>query len=156
MSIVSSVISSRRWKTFLRYAAGSLVATACSEVVLVVAYGLLGLGAQAASVVAWVFGAVPNYLLNKRWAWHDREPGPKAVLREMLPYWVITLGSAALAIAATTAADGLVRHSVADQGARSVLLAAVYCAAYCLVFVIKFALFDGWVFSHKRSAPAVD
>lgn len=152
MSILRSVTSSRRWQTFLRYAAGSLVATGCSEVVLVAGYGLLGLGPQAASLLAWVAGAVPNYLLNRRWAWRERDRAP--VLRELLPYWVITLGTAALAIAATTAADGLVRHAVSDRDERSLLLGVVYLAAYGLVFVIKFVLFDGWVFSAKRSCPA--
>ena len=147
-----SVTSSRRWSTFVRYAAGSLVATGCSEVVLLVGYGLFGLGPQAASMVAWVAGAVPNYLLNRRWAWRER--GKAALVREMLPYWVITLGTAALAIAATTAADGWVRHAVAERSERSLLLGVVYLGAYSLVFVIKFALFDGWVFSHKRSAGA--
>lgn len=152
MSIFTSLVSSRRGRTFLRYAAGSLVATGCSEVVLIAGYGLLRLGPQAASLVAWVAGAVPNYLLNRRWAWREREQPP--VLRELLPYWVITLGTAALAIAATTAADGLVRHAVSDRGERSFLLGVVYLAAYGFVFVIKFALFDGWVFASRRSAPA--
>lgn len=152
MSIFRSLAASRRWQTFLRYAAGSLVATGCSEVVLVAGYGLFGLGPQTASLVAWVAGAVPNYVLNRRWAWRERERPP--MLRELLPYWVITLGTAALAIAATTAADGLVRHAVSDRGERSFLLGLVYLAAYGFVFVIKFALFDGWVFSSKRSVPA--
>jgi putative flippase GtrA len=149
VSILRSVTSSPRWRTFLRYAAGSLVATGCSEVVLVAGYGLFGLGPQAASLVAWVAGAVPNYLLNRRWAWRERDRPP--VWRELLPYWVITLGTAALAIAATTAADGLVRHAVSDRGERSFLLGVVYLAAYGVVFVIKFVLFDGWVFAAKRS-----
>ncbi|MBS2965417.1 GtrA family protein [Actinocrinis puniceicyclus] len=152
MSILKTVAASRRWGTFLRYAAGSLVATACSEIVLVAGYGLLGLGPQAAALVAWVAGAVPNYLLNRRWAWSGRDRAP--AWRELLPYWVITLGTAALAIAATTAADGMVRHAVSDRGERSFLLGVVYLAAYGFVFVIKFVLFDGWVFSARRSSPA--
>ncbi len=150
--MIRAVTSSRRWSTFVRYAAGSLVATGCSEVVLVIGYGLFGLGPQAASIVAWVAGAVPNYLLNRRWAWRGR--GKAALVREMLPYWVITLGTAALAIAATTAADGWVRHAVAGRSEQSFLLAVVYLAAYGVVFVIKFALFDGWVFSAKRCSTA--
>jgi putative flippase GtrA len=151
VSVFRAVTSSRRWGTFVRYAAGSLVATGCSEVVLIAGYGLFGLGPQAASIVAWVAGAVPNYLLNRRWAWRGRGA---AVLREMFPYWAITLGTAVLAIATTTAVDGWVSRSVAERGDRSLLLGAVYLAAYSFAFVIKFALFDGWVFSAKRSAAA--
>jgi putative flippase GtrA len=146
------VASSRRWNTFLRYAAGSVVATGCSEVVLLAGYGLFGLGAQAASGLAWLAGAVPNYLLNRRWAW--RGHGKAALLRETLPYWAITLGTAVLAIAATAAVDDWVRHAVTERGERAFLLGAVYLAAYGFVFVIKFALFDGWVFAARRRPAA--
>jgi putative flippase GtrA len=144
------VISSPRWVSFLRYAAGSLIATACSEVVLVAGYGLFGLGPQVAPVVAWVAGAVPNYLLNQRWAWRGRP----ASAREMLPYWLITLGSAAVAVAATGAADHWIRHAVTTRGERSFLLGAVYLGAYSLLFVVKFVLFDNWVFSGRRATAA--
>ena len=152
--VVKTLTASPRWAAFLRYAAGSLVATGCSEVVLIAAYGLVGLAAQTASMVAWVAGAVPNYLLNRRWAWRGR--AKVHALREMLPYWAITLGTAALAIAATTAADGWVRHAVPARGEQSFLLGVVYLGAYSLLFVIKFALFDGWVFSAKRAAATAE
>ena len=137
-----------RWGTFLRYAAGSVVAAGCSEIVLIGSYALLGLGPQAAAALAWLAGAVPNYVLNRRWAWKRR--GEAAFLRETLPYWAITLGTALLAIVATSAADGWVRHVVTDRGERSFLLGAVYLAAYGFVFVAKFALFDRWVFAARR------
>lgn len=137
-----------RWGTFLRYAAGSVVAAGCSEVVLIGSYALLGLGPQAAAALAWLAGAIPNYMLNRRWAWKRR--GEAAFLRETLPYWAITLGTALLAILATSAADGWVRHLVTDRGERSLLLGAVYLAAYGFVFVAKFALFDRWVFATRR------
>ena len=137
-----------RWGTFLRYAAGSAVAAGCSEIVLVGSYGLLGLGPQAASALAWLAGAVPNYILNRRWAWRRR--GGAAFLRETLPYWAITLGTAVLAVAATSLADGWVRRLVADRAERSLLLGAVYLAAYGFVFVAKFVLFDRWVCAARR------
>lgn len=138
-----------RWGTFLRYAAGSAVAAGCSEIVLVGSYALLGLGPQAASALAWLAGAVPNYVLNRRWAWKRR--GGAALLRETLPYWAITLGTAVLAIGATSVADGWVRRLVTDRGERSFLLGAVYLAAYGFVFVAKFALFDRWVFAGRTA-----
>jgi len=150
----STAAASTRWGTFLRYAAGSVVAAGCSEIVLIGSYGLLGLGPQAASALAWLAGAVPNYALNRRWAWRRR--GEAAFLRETLPYWAITVGTAVLAVAATSVADGWVRHLVTDRGARSFLLGAVYLAAYGVVFVAKFALFDRWVFAARRSLRAAD
>jgi putative flippase GtrA len=146
--------SSRRWSTFVCYAAGSLIATVCSEVVLVAGYALLGLGPQVASVVAWVAGALPNYLLNRRWAWRERGPSP--LVRETLPYWLITLATAALAIGVTTAADGWVSHAVTGRADRSFALGVIYQSTYVLAFAIKFLIFDGWVFSGKRSAASAE
>jgi len=154
LSIPRSLASSRRWGTFLRYAAGSLIATACSEIVLIAGYTLLGLGPQTASVVAWVAGAVPNYLLNRRWAWRERGPSP--LMRETLPYWLITLATAALAIGTTTAADDWVSHAVTGRADRSFVLGVIYQSTYVVAFAIKFVIFDGWVFSARRSAATAE
>jgi putative flippase GtrA len=53
----------------LRYLGSSLVATVCSELTFVVLYGPCHVGTAYASLLAWLAGAVPNYWLNRRWAW---------------------------------------------------------------------------------------
>ena len=148
-SSLSATVRSRTG-TFLRYAAGSVVAFGCSELVLIGSYTLLGVGARTAAILAWLAGAVPNYVLNRKWAW--RRQGPAAFLRETLPYWVITLGTAAFAVAATSLADGWVHRAVAGRGEQSLLFGAVYCLAYGVVFVAKFVLFDKLVFSKRDAA----
>jgi len=131
----------------MRYAAGSVVAFGCSEVVLMAAYGLLGTRAWTAASLAWVAGAVPNYILNRRWAWKRR--GRAQFLRETLPYWVITLSTAAMAVGTTSLVDNWVRSSVNGRGEQSLLLGVVYLAAYGVVFAVKFVLFDKWVFAGR-------
>ena len=91
MSRFMSAVSGRLG-TFLRYGAGSLVAMACSEVVLVGAYAVAGAGALPATVLAWTAGAVPNYVLNRRWAWRvegdgaeDGDGGEEGLLRGSQP-----------------------------------------------------------------------
>lgn len=140
---------SARKGIFVRYAAGSVVAMGCSEIVLIGTISLTPLGATTAAALAWLAGAVPNYVLNRRWAW--KRDGSADFRREVLPYWIITIVTALLAIAATKAADEWLRRSVSDRAELSVLLGAAYLAAYGIVFVIKFALFDGVVFA-KRGA----
>lgn len=137
---------------FLRYGAGSLVAMGCSELVLIGSYDVLGLGPEAATILAWVAGALPNYVLNRRWAWRStdrRSRGERG--RELGLYWVITLVTAAAAVAATTGMDALIRGSVTARGEQSLLLAAAYLFAYGVVFIAKFVLFDRWVFAERRS-----
>jgi putative flippase GtrA len=149
MAVLRSALGTRAG-TFVRYGAGSVVALGCSELVLVGSYAVLGAGARTAAILAWLAGAIPNYILNRRWAW--RRSGRAALLRETLPYWAITLGTAALAVLATGVADGWVRREVVGRGEQSILLAAVYLASYGVIFVIKFVLFDGWVFSRNTAS----
>jgi putative flippase GtrA len=145
---VAIVDAVRRRGTFLRYTVGSVVATVCSEVTLLAAYGLFGAGPEAASSAAWVAGALPNYLLNRRWAWKRRD-GEQRV-RQAVVYWSVTVVTAALAVLATTAADSVIRGHVASRGERAMLLGIVYLAVYGIAFIGKFVVFDKWVFKRGR------
>ena len=149
---------------FLRYGAGSLVAMGCSEVVLVGSYDLLGAGPLTAAVLAWFAGAVPNYVLNRRWAWRSDPAeggegggsGGRGVRgRKLALYWSITLITAAAAVAATTGMDGWIKDAVTSRGEQSLLLAAAYLFAYGVVFIAKFVLFDRLVFTDGRSRRQV-
>jgi putative flippase GtrA len=139
----------QRYGRLLRYAAGSVVATVCSEVALIAAYGLFGADAQAATVVGWVAGAIPNYVLNQRWAWRDRGRSDKP-LTEAAWYWGVTAVTATLAILATSGVDDVVRGQVTDRGDMAVLLGGVYLAVYGVVFVVKYIIFDRWVFGRDQ------
>lgn len=144
---------------FLRYGAGSLIAMGCSELVLVGAYDVLGAGAAVASVLAWFAGAVPNYILNRRWAWRaDRSrEGRGSRRRELALYWSITLVTAVAAIAATTGMDSWIKATTTSRDVQSLLLASAYLLSYGVVFIVKFVLFDRLVFADRRSrrpAPA--
>lgn len=135
----------QRYGRLLRYAAGSVVATVCSEVALIAAYGLFDADAQAATVAGWVAGAIPNYVLNQRWAWRDRGKSDKP-LTEAAWYWGVTAVTATLAILATSGVDAVVSPHITDRGDRAVLLGGVYLAVYGVVFVVKYIIFDRWVF----------
>ena len=156
MTSLRSVYSAKLG-VFLRYGAGSVVAMGCSELVLVGSYGLFGAGPLTASVLAWFAGAVPNYVLNRRWAWRsdDAGRGGRAVRgRKMALYWSITLTTAAAAVAATTGMDGWIKAAVNSRGEQSLLLALAYLFAYGVVFILKFVLFDRLVFTDGRSRHA--
>ncbi|MBR7832909.1 GtrA family protein [Actinospica durhamensis] len=142
------VAAVRRKGVFLRYTAGSLIATVCSEVALFVAYAVFDTGAQVASILAWVAGAVPNYVLNRLWAW-KKQDGERG-MRQAVIYWGVTVATAALAVLVTDATDGLIRSQVSDRIDRAVLLDAAYLATYAVAFVVKFVVFDKWVFGRAR------
>ncbi len=70
----------------------------------------LGSSATAASLIAFVAGAVPNYLMNRYWAWQRRDRIGGA--RELVPYLVIILSTALLATLITNGADALVQGRI--------------------------------------------
>ena len=93
-----------------RYGANAIVATVCSQVTFIVLYGWVGVGTTLTSTLAWLAGAIPNYVLNRSWTWGRR--GRPSLRREVVPYVAIVLGTLGLAILATAARRGRPRPHV--------------------------------------------
>ena len=81
----------KRIRLWGRYTGASVVAGIISEVVFVVTYWFAA-APLVASLLAFVAGAVPNYLMNRYWAWQRR--GRPDRTREILPYAVIVVVTA--------------------------------------------------------------
>ena len=126
---------------FGRYAVGSVVAFAVSELTLVLAFGTGLLGPAAASVVAFFAGAVPNYVLNRNWVWRQR--GRIDLRGELVPYVLVSLATLGIAALATTAAAGM---APAGKAARTSLVAFAYFLTYGLLFVGKYVAYQRFVF----------
>jgi putative flippase GtrA len=131
-----------------RYSASSFVATVASQLTFFVVYGL-GAAPAVASVSAFFAGTVPNYLLNRRWTWAH---GGKHRLRHLLPYAAVVIGTAVLAIFVTTAVDNLIDDWNVSRAVRTVIVSGSYLATYGVMFVLKFVLFDRYVFGGPARA----
>lgn len=136
-----------------RYAAGSVVAFAVSEISFVVLFAPHLLGAKGASIVASLIGVIPGYFLNRNWAWGRR--GRSHPWREILPYWVTVLVSTALAAVTIGAVNHAATAADLGRDVRTVLNAITYCAVYGTLFVAKFVVFNRWLFGDSRR-PAAD
>ncbi|MGY4767779.1 GtrA family protein [Kribbella sp. CWNU-51] len=142
---VRSRLGPRRSRLLLwaRYSASSVVAVVVSQVAFALCYWL-GASAVAATLVAWLAGAVPNYLLSRRWAWGRQG--------RLLPYAMIVIGSAVTAALVTTATDHLVQ-GIDSHAWKTVLVTGSYFGTYGVLFILKFVLFDRLVFA-KPAAVA--
>ncbi len=138
------------WGRVWRYAAGSVVATACSEAVFLLLYGVVAATPAVAATVGWLAGAVPNYWLNRSWTWRQR--GRPSFKREVLPYVAIILGTLVLAVAATSWVDAALTDDEAATGLRVGLVGATFLAVYAAVFVLRFFLLDR-LFHDPRRRP---
>src|SRR6202043_3106044 len=101
-------------------------------------------------VAAFVAGAVPNWVLNRRWAWGVR--GRVNWTREIFGYVVVSL----IALVASSAGTGWVQSWVTQRGGilyvspgtglRVVLVTGAYVVVQAILFGAKFFVYEHWVF----------
>lgn len=134
-----------------RYTLGSIVAAATSAVVFGLLY-VAGLGTTACSVIAFVAGAVPNWILNRRWVWTVR--GRVAVGREIVAYVVVSALTLVASSEATAWTQRQVQHLPAHTGLRVMIVTASYLAVFAVLFAARFAIYEVWIFSGRSRVRA--
>lgn len=137
-ALLGSLLRKLSW-----YTAGSIVATVVSELVFLGVYEL-GSGPVLSSVAAFIPGAILNYVLNRRWAWH--QPTAARTRRQMLLYGVIVISTAFVAVGTTSVTDAWSRIEVSSHTVQALLGGAAYLLTYGVMFFVKFVLFDRLVF----------
>lgn len=129
-----------------RYTIGSIIAAATSAVTFAVLF-YLGLGTTACSVIAFVAGAIPNWTLNRRWAWQLK--GRVAFGREIVGYVIVS----ALTLLATTEATAWAKQQAnalpAHYGLRVIAVTAAYLAVFAILFAVRFVIYELWIFSGR-------
>jgi putative flippase GtrA len=133
-----------------RYGANALVATVCSQVTFIVLYGWVGLGTTVTSTLAWLAGAVPNYVLNRSWTWGRR--GRPSLRGEVVPYVAIILGTLGLAIVATGLGAAALDRTSLSHATQTLLVWGIYFTVYVVMFGVRFFLFDR-LFRPREPAP---
>jgi putative flippase GtrA len=144
-----------RWRTPLvlkvwRYGAGSIVAFVTSTVVYYACFSWLHFGAITSTWVAFVAGAVPNWILNRRWAWERR--GREGVGRETTLYMVVSAISL-LASSGATKVTAIATNS-AGRTAKDLLVTFSYMASVVILSVLKYIIYDRFVFVDRRRSRA--
>ncbi len=129
-----------------------MVSTACSQLTLVLLFGVLDASATVSGAVAFVAGAVPNFLIHRYWTW--RRSGPVGMRQELLPYLAVITFGGLVAIGITVVVDHLIGGTIEDHAVYTVVIAVVYGLSYLPAFVLKFVLLDRLVFGGEDRAAA--
>ncbi len=129
-----------------RYAIGSVVALLTSIVVFAIMY-VLGINTTICSIGAFVAGAVPNWILNRRWAWKIR--GQVSIMREIIGYIAVSVAVLAMSSAATGWTSSEVQAIPAHHGFRVILVTAAYVAVQAFFFGVKYLVYEHWVFAGR-------
>lgn len=135
-----------------RYTAGSVIAGVVSELAFLLVYGLGLVGPGPATVVAFLAGALPNYVLNRRWTWGRR--GRAHPVRELLPYVATVVASALVAAAVTGYVDARVAGWFASRPVQVAVVTLSFGATYGVLFVVKFLVFEVLFGARRRGTPA--
>ena len=135
-----------------KYAIGSVIALLTSVIVFAF-MDWLGIRTGIDSAAAFVAGAIPNWVLNRKWAW--KMEGRAEFMREILAYTVISV----LVWAASTWATGNTQnwaqhHISAGSGLRVIVTTGAYVLVQAVFFVVKFVIYDKWVFAGQSRVRA--
>ncbi|PZS14953.1 MAG: hypothetical protein DLM64_00765 [Solirubrobacterales bacterium] len=134
-----------------RYAIGSAVAFVSSTVVFSLLY-VMNIGTTACSIAAFVAGAIPNWILNRRWTWQRR--GRLVFGREIVGYIAISLVTLLLTTSTTAWTNSQVQSIPPHHGLRALLVTGSYTLVVAVLFVAKFFIYEHWIFQDRSRVRA--
>jgi putative flippase GtrA len=115
-----------------KYSTASVVAVCVGQPVFWICNGLLGWDAIVSNLVSVSCGAVPNYLINRRWTWS--QTGKNRLWGEIVPFW---------AMSALGVVFSLVAVHYADQRWHSTAINALaQLAGFGVLWMAKFLVLD--------------
>jgi putative flippase GtrA len=115
----------------------SVVAVACSQVILVFCSAVLGWSPVVSNVTAVTVSSVPSYLLNRAWVWG--RTGSHDVLREVVPFWVFAF----VGLAFST----LLVHLASSWSESTVVTSLANLTAFGILWIAKYLVLDQLLFS---------
>ena len=128
-------------KKLLKYSMASMVGVAVGQPVLWIFYGLLDWAAVPANLASVTAGAVPNYLINRRWTWH--QTGKNRLWGEVVPFWTMSALGMILSLWAVSYAE--------DRWDTTVAVAIAQLSGFGVVWLAKFLVLDKvmWKIVHE-------
>jgi putative flippase GtrA len=124
----------------IKYGSVSIISTACSLTVLGVTVGAMHLPVVPANVLANGIATVPSYTLNRRWVW--RKEGQSHMLREVLPFWVLSFVGLGFSSLAVWFAGSLSRHHHFTHFSTTVAVLAANLTSFGILWVGKFLIYE--------------
>jgi putative flippase GtrA len=135
-----------RFTRFVGVAAASL---ATSEILLSICNGVLHMTATPTALIATFGGAAVSYVLS-RWAWERK--GRPDILRETIPFWVISAMVWVILWLATKFGYHLASWMGLHGFKHVIVVDLVYLAANVVTFALRFVIFHYVLFADRTTA----
>jgi putative flippase GtrA len=127
------------------------VGTTLLSAAILVALSLgAGVPAGTSNAIAVCCGIVPSYLANRSWVW--KQTGRGSLLREVLPFWILSIAGLVLSTIAVSAVASAT--AAWSSAARSVALPLANLGVFGALWVVQFVVLDRVLFAHRDGVPA--
>jgi putative flippase GtrA len=133
-------------RKLFRYSCASAVAVVCSVVLLVIFNGVIGLSAWVSSTLATALAAIPNYEMNRKWAWG--KTGRSHLWKEVVPFWALAFLGWAVSTFSVHVMESYAHRHHFSHLASTASVTIVYVAAFGVLWVAKFIIFNKVLFVH--------
>jgi putative flippase GtrA len=138
-------------RRLIRFAPAAVLALCATQLTYLICQ-LAHVSAGIAGAVGWLAGAAVSYVVS-RWAWERK--GRPALLKETLPFWVVSI-CVGIVLTGTSKLAHAEARSLGLHRAEEVIFAqGLYLAANCVTFVIRFLIFHYFLFADRGAGGAV-
>jgi putative flippase GtrA len=137
----------------VRYSAVSVISVVVSQVLLLIAFGLLHMSARSANIWAVCLSAIPSYYLNRSWAWGKK--GRSHFLKEVVPFWTMALIGLAFSTWAADFAESWAHSAGTSHLVTTLIVMIASLGAFGVLWVAKFIILNKLMFGkHPEDLPA--
>jgi putative flippase GtrA len=134
-------------RKLFRYSCASVVAVAVSVVCLVILNGVIGMSAWLASTLSTAIAAVPNYEMNRKWAWG--KTGRSHLWKEVVPFWALAFLGWGFSTISVHVMEGYAKNHHFSHLLSTATVTIVYIAAFGVLWIGKFIIFNKLLFVHR-------
>jgi putative flippase GtrA len=137
-------------RKLVRFTSVSLVATATSQIGILLFYGVFHLwGVVGSTIAANLIATIPSYHLNRKWTWGKH--GRSHLVKEIIPFWTISLLGITFSFFGSLYAKHVVHlHSVPQVSAaqawphwaNTIVVMFANFLSFAIFWVLKLALFN--------------
>ncbi len=134
-----------------KYALSSVIAFLLSILAFALCYVVFGGKTTAASVVAFFSAAIPNWLMNRRWAWQQTGRAP---VKQIVSYAAVSVFVLLITSLATGRTNYWVKHHSGIEnhhGLRVLVVTGSFVLITVILFFAKFAIYEFLIFKKGTS-----
>ncbi len=137
-----------------KYALSSVIAFLLSILTFALCYVVFGGKTTAASVIAFFSAAIPNWIMNRRWAWQQTGRAP---VKQILSYAAVSVFVLLVTSLATGRTNYWVKHHSGIEnhhGLRVLVVTGSFVLITVVLFFAKFAIYEFLIFKNRDSGAA--